>query len=107
MNLSARQLRDRGLVAAVRQALATTGVPGDALCLEITEPVLLCDAEGAEEILHALAALGVSVSVDDFGTGHSSGGSRSARTMWCCPSPGFSRWAGARTPSSSARVSGG
>jgi diguanylate cyclase len=72
VNVSARQLRDRSLVECVMTVLARHGLPGDALCLEITESMLISDPEMAAETLHALRALDVRLSVDDFGTGFSS-----------------------------------
>ena len=47
-------------------------MPAEQLCLEITESVLLGDAETAARVLSALKALGVRIAVDDFGTGYSS-----------------------------------
>ena len=72
VNLSARQLEDPHLVAAVRDALATTGLPPSALCLEVTESALMRDEEAAAEVLASLRALGVLLAIDDFGTGYSS-----------------------------------
>ncbi len=72
VNLSARQFVDPDLIAVVAEALARTGLPGDALCLEITESVLMEEVEATADTLYALKALGVHLSVDDFGTGYSS-----------------------------------
>ncbi len=72
VNLSARQFGDPDLVQVVAGALAAAGLSGDALCLEITESVLMEEAEATVETLRALKALGVRLSVDDFGTGYSS-----------------------------------
>ena len=71
VNLAARQLSP-DLIDIVREVLAETGLPADALCLEITESVLLEDGESAAEVLTALKSLGVRIGVDDFGTGFSS-----------------------------------
>ena len=73
VNVSARQL-DAGaeLVEHVRGALAASGLPAAALQIEITETVMMLDAEAAAAVLDSLSALGVRVAVDDFGTGYSS-----------------------------------
>ncbi|WP_103341765.1 sensor domain-containing protein [Amycolatopsis sp. CA-126428] len=72
VNLSARQLDDPHLVPAVQDALAVTGLPAGALCLEVTESALMRDQEAAAEVLASLRALGVLLAIDDFGTGYSS-----------------------------------
>jgi len=59
-------------VERVRQALRQHEVPAGLLELELTESILLCDAEEAQRRLSALAELGVRLSIDDFGTGYSS-----------------------------------
>jgi diguanylate cyclase (GGDEF)-like protein/PAS domain S-box-containing protein len=72
VNLSVRQLDDPNLVPAVRDALATTGLPPGALTLEVTESALMRDTSAAGEVLSALRSLGVLLAIDDFGTGYSS-----------------------------------
>jgi len=72
VNLSGRQLLDRGLVAQVSRTLDRTGLAPDALVLEITESVLMTDAEAAIRQLTALKEVGVRLAIDDFGTGYSS-----------------------------------
>jgi diguanylate cyclase (GGDEF)-like protein len=72
VNLSPRQLTHPDLVGHVRTALADSGLPADALILEITESVLLGDAERPLEVLRALRSLGIRLALDDFGTGYSS-----------------------------------
>jgi EAL domain-containing protein (putative c-di-GMP-specific phosphodiesterase class I) len=72
VNVSARQLDDPGLLAAVEHALRRSGLDGERLILEITETALMRDPEGAAETLGALRALGIRVAIDDFGTGYSS-----------------------------------
>lgn len=72
VNLSPVQFRSRGLVAMVTSALAEAGLPPHRLELEVTETALLDDSEATIEILHQLRALGVRVSLDDFGIGYSS-----------------------------------
>ncbi|MDQ1489375.1 MAG: hypothetical protein QOJ23_1889 [Actinomycetota bacterium] len=72
VNLSGRQIAQSDLVPVVANVLADTGLPPSALVLEITESVLMRDAEYAINVLRALKDLGVRLSVDDFGTGYSS-----------------------------------
>lgn len=72
VNLSPVQFRSRGLVAMVTSALAEAGLPPQRLELEVTETALLDDSEATIEILHQLRALGIRVSLDDFGVGYSS-----------------------------------
>jgi diguanylate cyclase (GGDEF)-like protein/PAS domain S-box-containing protein len=72
VNISTRQLDDPGLVPAVRDALASTGLPPHTLCLEVTESALMRDPVAATEVLRALRGLGVRLAIDDFGTGYSS-----------------------------------
>ena len=71
VNVSSRQLRDDGMLGLVRRTLAETGLPPSALVLEITESVMLDQSEVTERVLQDLRALGVRLSVDDFGTGFS------------------------------------
>ena len=52
--------------------LAVSGLPPHLLELELTESILVRDADEALQRLHALARLGVQLSIDDFGTGYSS-----------------------------------
>jgi diguanylate cyclase (GGDEF)-like protein len=72
VNLSPRQLHDPDLVAITTYALQNAGLPAEALIIEITENLLLKDAQLARARFSALRALGVKVAVDDFGTGYSS-----------------------------------
>ncbi|PND38955.1 GGDEF domain-containing protein [Paucibacter aquatile] len=72
VNVSARQLRQPDFIETVDFILAETGCPAQALELEVTESLLLEDAEAAIELLGALTARGVRVAIDDFGTGYSS-----------------------------------
>jgi diguanylate cyclase (GGDEF)-like protein len=72
VNLSARQLHDRGVVDMVARSLEKYNVaPGD-LTIEITESITMRGAEQAIERLHQMKGLGVSIAIDDFGTGWSS-----------------------------------
>jgi EAL domain-containing protein (putative c-di-GMP-specific phosphodiesterase class I) len=66
------QLRDDAIVARVRDALARSELPPDALVLELTESAVMDDVDHTITVLHELKDLGVAVAVDDFGTGYSS-----------------------------------
>ncbi len=72
VNVSARQLRQSDFVASLDLILASTGCPPQALELEVTESLLLEDAEAAISLLSELSLRGVRVAIDDFGTGYSS-----------------------------------
>jgi diguanylate cyclase (GGDEF)-like protein/PAS domain S-box-containing protein len=72
VNVSAVQLRDDAIVARVRDALARSELPPDALVLELTESTVMDDIDHTRTVLHELKDLGVAVAVDDFGTGYSS-----------------------------------
>lgn len=72
INVSALQFQSRDFVDNVRRALEREQLPPSLLELELTESILVRDADEALARLHALAALGVTVSIDDFGTGYSS-----------------------------------
>ena len=72
VNLSARELPRPDLVDAVAEALRESGLDPDRLWLEITESVLMDDADLAVEALGRLRELGLHLAVDDFGTGYSS-----------------------------------
>jgi diguanylate cyclase (GGDEF)-like protein len=63
---------DWNLDAFVAETLARTGLPGKALQFEVTEDALMADPEVAAETLKKLSKLGSTISIDDFGTGHSS-----------------------------------
>jgi len=72
VNLSPRQFQDRGLVAVVEQVLQETGFPPNLLDLEITESTAMQNVELSLAILTRLKEMGIRISIDDFGTGHSS-----------------------------------
>lgn len=72
VNISAVEFRTPGLVERVRQVLATTGLPSHRLELEVTERVMIHDAQAALTLINELKTLGVRLSMDDFGTGYSS-----------------------------------
>jgi diguanylate cyclase (GGDEF)-like protein len=72
VNLSAVQFRRGNIPAVVREALAASGLPGHRLEIEITESVLIQDAQAARLALEQIREMGVRISLDDFGTGYSS-----------------------------------
>jgi EAL domain-containing protein (putative c-di-GMP-specific phosphodiesterase class I) len=72
VNISARQLDKPGFAAAVRHALNSSGLPANRLSLEITNAFLIREPQAAWAELRQLKALGVRLSIDDFGTAHSS-----------------------------------
>jgi diguanylate cyclase (GGDEF)-like protein/PAS domain S-box-containing protein len=72
VNVSARQLEDPSLPASVRAAIASAGVEGDALRLEITESTLMQEPERMQQIVNEVCATGAGLHLDDFGTGYSS-----------------------------------
>jgi diguanylate cyclase (GGDEF)-like protein/PAS domain S-box-containing protein len=71
VNLSGRQLVHSDLADLVAGVLANSGMRPDALCIEITETVLMEEIDAGVSAVKALKALGVCVSIDDFGTGYS------------------------------------
>jgi len=72
VNVSALEFLAKDFLSGVRAVLITTGIEPNMLELELTESVLMVDAESTIDTLHALKAIGVQVAVDDFGTGYSS-----------------------------------
>jgi diguanylate cyclase (GGDEF)-like protein/PAS domain S-box-containing protein len=72
VNLSGVQLQQKNLAETIGGILATTGLDGRSLELEITETVIMQNPDFTIGILNELKALGVSLSIDDFGTGYSS-----------------------------------
>ena len=72
VNLFESQLRSGTLVDTVAQLLRETGLPGDALELELVETILTRDDEYTLEVLRALRNLGVHLAFDDYGTGFAS-----------------------------------
>jgi EAL domain-containing protein (putative c-di-GMP-specific phosphodiesterase class I) len=72
VNVSPVQFSGSGLLESCEDALRASGLPSDALEIEITESTIASDPVAATEILATLRARGVTVAVDDFGTGYSS-----------------------------------
>jgi diguanylate cyclase (GGDEF)-like protein/PAS domain S-box-containing protein len=72
VNLSARQFVHPDLVTEIAGILRATGLPASSLNLEITESAVIENPDSVIGVLEALKALGLRISIDDFGTGHSS-----------------------------------
>jgi diguanylate cyclase (GGDEF)-like protein len=72
VNLSASQFHEPQLVTELAAILKSTGVAPSFLELEITESMVMRDTDRAVQIMESLRRMGVRISIDDFGTGHSS-----------------------------------
>ena len=72
INVSPRQFRTPGFVDQVKAALTATGSRPESLLLEITESLVLHDADQVWSDLRELRAMGIRIAIDDFGTGYSS-----------------------------------
>ncbi|HSS29018.1 MAG TPA: EAL domain-containing protein, partial [Usitatibacter sp.] len=72
VNLSASQFHEPELVRELAAILRQTGVAPHFLEIEITESMVMRDPERAARVMEELSAMGVCISIDDFGTGHSS-----------------------------------
>jgi diguanylate cyclase (GGDEF)-like protein/PAS domain S-box-containing protein len=72
VNLSAKQLMHPNLIKQVKEIMRSSALQPDCLKLEVTESMVMDNAEVALEVLSELCALGVRLSTDDFGTGYSS-----------------------------------
>ena len=72
VNLSARQLRHPGCEEAIRAALENSGLPPHSLSLDVTETAFIDALEDNRLALERIRALGVRISIDDFGMGYSS-----------------------------------
>ncbi len=72
VNLSPVQMRNRGIVDLLRAVLARSGIASSRVVLEVTENILIDDPQEMQIQLEALRALGVSIALDDFGSGYSS-----------------------------------
>lgn len=72
VNLAPPQLLDPNLVADIAGALSETGIEPHRLCLEVTEGAVVADATRAAAVLAELRALGVSIAIDDYGSGNAS-----------------------------------
>jgi diguanylate cyclase (GGDEF)-like protein len=72
VNVSALQLRSRGFIEEIRQAISIDPHAAAGLELEITESMIMADVNQSIASLQAIRALGVTIAIDDFGTGFSS-----------------------------------
>ena len=72
VNLSARQFGQKNLLKSITDILLETGMDPLKLELELTESMIMDDAEEAKKILQSIKLLGIHLSIDDFGTGYSS-----------------------------------
>jgi predicted signal transduction protein with EAL and GGDEF domain len=72
VNLSARQFAEPDLMEAISGVLAETGLEPTCLEIEVTESLMMTNADAAIGTMHELKAMGVGLSIDDFGTGYSS-----------------------------------
>lgn len=74
VNLSAAQFKRSDLLPSITEALGATGLQPRYLNLELTENIVMHDADANVEVLRKLKAMGVRISIDDFGIGYSSFG---------------------------------
>ncbi|MBL8423228.1 MAG: EAL domain-containing protein [Candidatus Accumulibacter phosphatis] len=72
VNISAVEFRQKGFLEGVALILQETGLAPSYLKLELTESILMQDAEASASVLEALKTMGVKLAIDDFGTGYSS-----------------------------------
>jgi len=72
VNLSAEQLHNSSLVACIEGLLKEFDLPGSCLELEIVEEQIAYESALVQSLLSSLSDLGIGLSIDDFGTGHSS-----------------------------------
>lgn len=72
INISGRQFHDQHIINKVNAAITKSMVNPRTINFELTESVLMEDVESTVHVLEALRKLGTSISIDDFGTGHSS-----------------------------------
>jgi diguanylate cyclase (GGDEF)-like protein len=72
VNLSARNLLDVGLPGQIAALLRAHGVAPELLNLEVTESAIMTEPARAQQLLEQLSALGIGISIDDFGAGYTS-----------------------------------
>lgn len=72
VNVSAVQFKHAGLPDTIRNALSSSGLPPEALEIEITESTVIHDARFVHRVMTELGNLGLQFAIDDFGTGYSS-----------------------------------
>ena len=71
VNVSPVQLRAPGILHAISEAIRTAGLEGSRLVVEVTESVMITDADRAVATLHSIRDMGGAIAMDDFGTGYS------------------------------------
>jgi diguanylate cyclase (GGDEF)-like protein len=72
VNVSAVQLKSPGILQSVSEAIDAAGIEGSRLIVEVTESVMITDADQAISTLYAIRDAGSAIAMDDFGTGYSS-----------------------------------
>ena len=72
VNVSPRQIAEADFIAELREVLAATGIDPAALCLEVTESVMMSARQEVIRQLGEIRQLGIFIAIDDFGTEHSS-----------------------------------
>jgi diguanylate cyclase (GGDEF)-like protein len=72
VNVSAVQLKSPGILQSISEAIRAAGVESSRLIVEVTESVMITDAELAISTLHSIRDMGSAIAMDDFGTGYSS-----------------------------------
>ncbi len=72
VNISPRQLQHKGIVGQIERAIEETGADPTLLELELTESLILHNHAEIKSVLFSLKDMGLTISIDDFGTGHSS-----------------------------------
>ncbi|MDX9707805.1 MAG: EAL domain-containing protein, partial [Azospira sp.] len=72
VNLSSAQFRQQHFEETVAGVLQLSGLPAEHLELELTESIVMADAEATVQTLRRLSVMGVQLAIDDFGTGYSS-----------------------------------
>jgi diguanylate cyclase (GGDEF)-like protein len=72
VNTSVLEFRDKEFIENIRETLEDTCLEPQYLELELTESLLMQDAESSDSVLHLLSDMGIKLAIDDFGTGYSS-----------------------------------
>jgi len=72
INLSAKQLNDKALIATIKDSLKSTGCRPEWIEFEVTEGYAMSDQQAASSLLDKIYALGCKISINNFGTGYSS-----------------------------------
>lgn len=72
VNMSPAQFVDHSLVDFMRDTLDEHGIPGECVCIEVTEHAMVEESDQTDRLLHDFQAMGVEVAIDDFGTGYAS-----------------------------------